>query len=115
MIYYDLLCAFSKNGIRGHLKDTTDTWAIFAGSGDSEVASFSPAGAPGVTDDPEVLTILSSVSHEVHGVINIGPASRAAYDSTLVKHKGARSCSDGDRDGLVLQSCDVAIDISALN
>ena len=106
----------SKNGIGGHLEDAADAWAILAWSGNPEVAPLSPTGAPRVTDDPEVLSItISPIPDEVYSMINVGPAGRTAYDTTFVKHKNAWASSHSDRNWLVLKSCDVPFDITALN
>lgn len=48
-------------------------------------------------------------------MVNISSTGRAADDSALVKHEGARCGSDSNRDWLILQSSDVAINVATLD
>ena len=67
--------------------------------GDSDVASFSPSGVPGVSDDVVVLSVFVSVSNGGDGVIKLGSTLSGVDDSTLVVHEDVLVGLDDDGDG----------------
>ena len=65
--------------------DTADTGTV-SGDGEPDVASLSPAGAPGVLDDPVLLAGLgvSAVADGEYGVVESGTALGIVINTGLV-------------------------------
>ena len=74
---------------------TADTTALV--SGDSDVTSVTPAGAPGVSNDPVVLASLVTITNHSDGVVDLGWAGRVIEDTASVHLE--RSISGGECDG----------------
>jgi len=74
---------------------TADTRALV--SGDSDVTTFTPAGAPGVSNDPVVLATLVTITDHSDGMVNLGWAGRVIEDTASVHLEG--SVSGGESDG----------------
>jgi hypothetical protein len=50
----------------------------------SDVAAFSPAGSPGVSDDPVILTGFIAIANHSNGVVNLCWAGRIIENTTSV-------------------------------
>ena len=61
--------SFSEDRVGAHLEEAADTWAVLVGAGNAEVTLLTPVGAPGVSDDPEVFTVLRAIADEVYRMI----------------------------------------------
>ena len=83
--------------------DTADTFAW--NSGNLDVSRVSPAGAPGVSDDPVVLAILCAESDSTDGVIELGTAAGIVQDSTSVHLEAQLVSLDGQSDWRFGDSC----------
>jgi hypothetical protein len=75
--------------------DTADTKS-FDGS-DVDVTTFTPASAPGVSDDVVILTIFGSVSDGSDGVIELSSALWVVEDSGFVTLERHGVSFNGDR------------------
>jgi hypothetical protein len=60
-----------SGGPRGGHVDTTNTVSVGLSVGNLDVATLTPAGAPGVTDDPvlEVVSVTDSIANDCDGVV----------------------------------------------
>lgn len=88
----------------GRLELETAGTSIGAGviSGESEVTLLTPAGAPGVLNEPVVLTVVSAVANKEDTVVKrgtTGEESRALHDTTVVELEANTGGIDGDGDG----------------
>ena len=61
--------SLSEDWVGAHLEEAADTWAVLVGAGNAEVTHLTPVGAPGVSDDPEVFTVLRAIADEVYRMI----------------------------------------------
>jgi len=77
------------------LLDTADTKS-FDGS-DVDVTTFTPASAPGVSDDVVILTVLGSISDGSDSVIELGSTFWVVQDSGLVSLERHGVSFNGDR------------------
>ena len=64
--------SLSQDRVGTHLEEAADAWAVLVGAGNAEVTLLTPVGAPGVSDDPEVFTVLRTIADEVHCMVHRG-------------------------------------------
>jgi len=81
----------------------------FMGS-ELDVASITPARAPGVSDDPVVLTTFITITDHSDGVVNLGWAGGRIEDTTSVLLEVAVSGSKSNRDNTRVEGSLVLID-----
>ena len=67
-------------------------------SSDSDVTSVTPAGAPGVSDDPVVLATFVTVADHSDGVVNLGWAGSGVEDTASVHLELGVAGSEGNGD-----------------
>jgi len=85
--------------VRGHHGDATNSGrAGRVGLGDTDVSTFTPAGAPRVLDDPEVLAVFGTVTNDEDTVVERGTAGGAVDDTTLVELEDRGISLDGSGD-----------------
>ena len=77
--------------------DTADAKAI--NNSESNETIFTPAGRPGVLNDPVFLAILGAPADGEDGVVKGGSASCAGNDTTSVALENSGVGLDGDGDG----------------
>merc|ERR1719454_2191669 len=70
------------------------------GLSDLDIARLTPGGAPRVSDEEVVFTVLGTVADGKDTVVKLGSAGGAGDDTTSVALEGHSVGLDGDRDGL---------------
>jgi len=70
------------------------------GLSDLDIAGFTPGGAPRVSDEEVVFTVLGTIADGKDTVVKSGSAGGAGDDTTSVALEGHLVGLDGDRDGL---------------
>ena len=104
--------SLSQDRVGAHLEETTDTWAVLIGAGNAEVTFLTPVGAPGVSDDPEVFTVLWAIADEVYRMVQRGATCWGGDDTTFVLHENTWRWSNCNREWLILKGCYMRIDVS---
>jgi len=68
-----------------------------------DVATFTPSGTPGVSDDPVVLTTFVAITDHGHGVVDLSWAGSRVEDATSVLLEVAVSGSKGNGDNTLVK------------
>lgn len=84
-------------------------------SSNSDVASLTPAGAPGVSDDPVVLATFVAIADHSDGVVDLGWAVLVVEDTTSVLLECTVSSSEGNGDNTGVKSSLVLRDGASLD
>jgi len=84
--------------------DSTDAFARCLHS-ESHIAGFTPAFSPGILHDPEVLSVLRSVSNDKGSVIKVGTTASAVKDSACVLLEDGFVSFNGNRNWLFGNGC----------
>jgi hypothetical protein len=78
--------------------ETAGTWSLLGHvSGESDVSLLSPSSTPGVLDDPEVFSVLGSITNGEDTMVE-GSSTESLEDSSVVElpSKGSGINSNGD-------------------
>ena len=113
LISLSKLSSLSEDRVGAHLEETADTWTILIGAGNAEVTLLTPVGSPGVSDDPEVFTVLRPIADEVHSMVHRGATSWGGNDAAFVLHENTWRGSNCDWQWLILECCNMRINVSA--
>ena len=106
---------FSSGWVEGVHLNTTYTGSLL--NCESHVAALTPAGAPRVLHDPELFSVLFSVTNDECGVIEslIGKATWRVEDSAFVNLENRWVSFNKDRDWLKRNCCLHLVDVRGFN
>ena len=104
--------SLSEDRVGAHLEEAADTWAVLIGASNAEVTLLTPVGAPGVSDDPEVFTVLRAIADEVYRMIQRSATTWGGDDTTFVLHENTWRWSNCNWEWLILKGCYMRIDVS---
>jgi hypothetical protein len=76
--------------------DTADTFSVNISNSDE--SRFTPAGTPGVLDNPVVLLSIVSVTNNQDTVVEVSSAVSAVENTTLISLEGSLIGFNGNRD-----------------